>query len=342
MSGFELRSYEFRRERTAGWQELEALLDRVAQVGLRGLRAEELHRLPVLYRSAASSLSVARAISLDRNLVAYLESLTARAYLHIYGAKIGARAMVRRFFVRLLPQLVREMGRSVVVSILLLLLGVGAGYSLVLDDLDRYEGLVDPGMADGRGPTSTREELLEVLKGEGIVDDGAWTGLLAAFAGCLFSHNARVGMLCFGLGFAAGIPVILLLFTNGVLLGAMGALHHHKGLAIEFWGWVLPHGVTELLAVALCGAAGLALGRALVAPGRHSRLQAVALAGRRAAPVVLGAVGLFLAAALIEGFFRQLVLGELSRYALTIGSTLFWLWYFLRCGRPASDGEGDG
>jgi hypothetical protein len=57
--------------------------------------------------------------------------------------------------------------------------------------------------------------------------------------------------------------------------------------------------------------------------------------------MVLGAVGLFLLAALIEGFFRQIVLDELPRYALAIGSTLFWLWYFLRCGRPAS-GPGGG
>jgi len=281
VSHFELRSYEFRREREAGWRELEALLERAGDVGLKGLEADELHRLPVLYRAAVSSLSVARAISLDRNLVTYLESLAARSYLQVYGTKLATRDALARFFGRVFPGLVREMGRAVGLSILLLLLGVGAGYSLVLGDLDRYEGLVSPAMANGRGPASTREELLEVLEGGGFDPREEGVGVLATFAGYLFSHNARIGMLCFGLGFAAGIPVILLLFSNGLLLGAMGALHHHKGLGVEFWAWVLPHGVTELLAVALCGAAGLALGRALVVPGRHSRLQELALAGRR-------------------------------------------------------------
>jgi len=56
---------------------------------------------------------------------------------------------------------------------------------------------------------------------------------------------------------------------------------------------------------------------------------------------VLGAVCLFLLAALIEGFFRQLVHGELLRYLVTVASTLLWLWYFTLCGRGQASGEGD-
>jgi len=347
VSGFTLKSYEFRRERERGWRDLEALLERADAVGVHGLDAEELHRLPVLYRAAVTSLSVARAISLDRNLVVYLESLAARAHLRVYGAKEGTVAALGRFVTSSFPSLVRELGRWLLVSIVLLAAGVAAGFSLVAHDLDRYEALVPPSLAEGRGPQSTREELLGVLRGkgesaatgdqaEGEKDEGS-IDLLAAFAGFLFAHNSQVGMLCFALGFAAGVPVVLLLFSNGLLLGALAGLHHHKGLDLEFWGWVLPHGVTELLAVALCGAAGLALGRALVVPGRFGRLQELARAGRRVAPVVLGAVGLFLVAALIEGFFRQIVVAEVPRYLLAGTSALFWIWYFARVGRtPAA------
>jgi uncharacterized membrane protein SpoIIM required for sporulation len=350
VSGFTLKSYEFRREREQGWRALEALLARADKVGVHGLDADELHRLPVLYRAAVTSLSVARAISLDRNLVAYLESLAARAHLRVYGAKEGTLAALQRFVRASLPSLVRELGRWLVVSIALLAVGVLAGFSLVAHDLDRYEALVPSGFAQGRGPASTREELLDVLRGSGgrtgngeeTQEDEGSVDLLAAFAGFLFAHNSQVGMLCFALGFAAGVPVVLLLFSNGLLLGALAGLHHHKGLDLEFWGWVLPHGVTELLAVALCGAAGLALGRALVVPGRFGRLQELARAGRRVAPVVLGAVGLFLVAALIEGFFRQLVVGEVPRYLLAGASVVFWAWYFTRVGRTPDGGADAG
>jgi len=78
MKGFTLRSFQFRKEREAHWSELESMLDRVSSSGLTGLDADDLHRLPVLYRGALSSLSVARSISLDRNLLDYLEVLCAR------------------------------------------------------------------------------------------------------------------------------------------------------------------------------------------------------------------------------------------------------------------------
>ena len=78
-----LRSSEFRNGREAGWRELEGLVDRVERRGVRTLSDDELQRLPLLYRSPLSSLSVARSIALDRNLVLYLEHLSLRAFLAV-------------------------------------------------------------------------------------------------------------------------------------------------------------------------------------------------------------------------------------------------------------------
>ena len=81
MSVFKLRSYEFRKERENGWKELENLVERVERSGIRSLDPEELVRLPELYRAALSALSVSRSISLDKNLIDYLEALSRRAYV---------------------------------------------------------------------------------------------------------------------------------------------------------------------------------------------------------------------------------------------------------------------
>ena len=62
----ELKSYKFRSEREAEWKALEGLLNRVQSKGVKTLSREELLELPQLYRSAVSSLSTARAVSLDR------------------------------------------------------------------------------------------------------------------------------------------------------------------------------------------------------------------------------------------------------------------------------------
>src|SRR5690606_25173830 len=74
------RSVGFRREREASWQRLERIVARVERQGLRSLNEAELLALPSLHRAAMSALSVARAISLDRNLLEFLESLTARSH----------------------------------------------------------------------------------------------------------------------------------------------------------------------------------------------------------------------------------------------------------------------
>jgi uncharacterized membrane protein SpoIIM required for sporulation len=149
----------------------------------------------------------------------------------------------------------------------------------------------------------------------------------------LFTHNARVGMLCAALGFAAGVPVMLLLFTNGLLLGAFAALYQDRGLGIEFWAWILPHGVTELLAVVLCGAAGLAVGESLLFPGRHTRLVNLGRRGREAGVVVLGAVLMLLLAGLVEGIFRQTVHDVFVRLSVALLSAVWWTLYFTGAGR---------
>src|SRR6202000_1985911 len=80
-----LKSAEFRRTRQQSWVDLERRIVITARKGVRALTPDELQRMPQLYRSALSSLSVARAIALDRNLLLYLESLSLRAYLALYS-----------------------------------------------------------------------------------------------------------------------------------------------------------------------------------------------------------------------------------------------------------------
>ncbi len=162
--------------------------------------------------------------------------------------------------------------------------------------------------------------------------------MLNLFASFLFTHNSQVGILSFFLGFLMGLPVFYLMFTNGQMLGALACLYHQHSLSLEFWGWILPHGVTELGALVLCGGAGLALGRAMVFPGRFSRLENLAMAGRQAGVVVLGAVIMLALAALLEGFFRQMVNDTGVRYSVAISTAILWTLFFTRVGREAKNG----
>jgi uncharacterized membrane protein SpoIIM required for sporulation len=323
-----LKSFEFRREREKTWTELERLVARVEKRGVRSLNADQLARLPVLYRATLSSLSVARSISLDRNVLEYLESLCARAYFCVYGTKRHLREVLADFFGHRFPAAFRRFALHIGLAALMMAAGTVAAYVLTTRNSEWFYAFVPEAYAEGRNPAATTEDLREALYHHSDA-----TERLTGFASFLFTHNARIGMLCFALGFVVGLPVYLLLFCNGLILGAFGSLYAGRGLGFEFWGWVLPHGVTELGAVVICGGAGLVLAQSLVFPGRHTRLKNLARRGREAGVLVLGAVAMLFLAALIEGFFRQLVMHDGVRYVVAIATAAAWLAYFAIAGR---------
>ena len=124
------------------------------------------------------------------------------------------------------------------------------------------------------------------------------------------------------------MPTAVLLIYNGVLLGSFFAVFWEKGLAAELTGWLFIHGVTELFAIVLAGAAGFMIGGAVAFPGTKTRMQSMREAGHAAALVIIGAVLMLFIAALLEGFGRQMINSDLTRYIIAATSLVFWLAYF--------------
>ena len=325
-----LKSSEFRKGREAGWRELEALVAHVERRGVRTLSLHELQRLPILYRAALSSLSVARTIALDRNLLLYLENLALRAYLVVYGPRIGVGEGLRTFFRHDLPAAVRSARWHIVIATLALLVGVAAGFLLTLQDEAWFSSFVPTGLAGGRGPASTRADLLDK-----VIFAPAPSALEAfgIFANFLFSHNTLVGLMTFGLGLAAGVPTIMLNVYQGLVLGAFLALHYNRDLTLDFLGWVSIHGTTELGALVLLAAGGLVIADKILFPGRYGRIENLALHGRQAAQIAAGAVLMLFVAAILEGGFRQLVASTPARLAIGLGVGALWIAYFSLSGR---------
>lgn len=325
-----LRSSEFRKGREESWRELEVLTARIEKRGTKSLSAAELQRMPLLYRSTLSSLSVARSIALNRNLLLYLENLSLRAFLAVYGPRISLVEGAAEFFRRGLPASVRRARWHFLIALVSVLAGVAAGFMLVVSDESWFSAMVPSSLGGGRGPASTRADLHdhEIF--------APWPGVAEAFiamSNFLFTHNTVVGILTFGIGIAAGVPALLLLTYQGLILGAFLALHYNRSLTVDFLGWVSIHGVTELGAIFLCGAAGLLIADKVLFPGRYSRLESVALEGRVAAQIAIGAMLMFFAAAILEGGLRQLVQSTPLRFAIGGATGLAWLAYFATGGR---------
>lgn len=311
----------FRQEREADWKAFEALLARVEKRAPRALSEDELLSLPLLYRSALSSLSVARATSLDSALIAYLEALCLRGYFYLYGARRSLRTRIGDFFLHDWPAAIRDLWREVWTSVGLTVIGAIAGYWLVASDKRWYDAIIAPSLAGGRNPDSSAETLRSVLYGGG-------DHFLSGFAAYLFTHNTQVSILAFALGFAFAVPSVLIILMNGCMLGAIFQIYAAKGLGFELGGWLSIHGTTELFAIAIAGAAGMRIGTSIAFPGELTRMAAAARAGRVAATAMVGVTVMLLFAGLLEGIGRQTITSDIVRYSIGGGMLAFWICYF--------------
>ncbi len=321
MSAGELRSRRFRDEREEGWRKLENLLARLERGSLARLSDEELLAIPSLYRATLSALSVARATSLDHNLIDYLEDLSTRAYFLVYGTRTGLGRRLARFFATDWPAAARALWRETAVAWLMMAGGTALAFFLVRADPDWFYVFVPGDLAGGRDPAATTEALRETLYSGGIL------GHAPTFSAFLFTHNAQVAILAFALGFMFCLPTALLLAYSGTTVGAFLALFASRGLAFNLSGWLLVHGVTELTAVVLAGAAGFRIGTAIAMPGADTRLAAASAAGRQAATLMAGVFVMLLCAGLLEGIVRQAVTGDAQRFTIAGLTGLAWYSY---------------
>ncbi|MGB3754608.1 MAG: stage II sporulation protein M [Parerythrobacter sp.] len=325
-----LRSDRFRLEREGDWTRLDTILTAMEKGDARRLSDDDVLALPALYRLAASSLAVARDTSLDAATIGYLESLVQRGWFQVYGPRQGLGAWFRKFLGGNLSHAVRAIWLDICIAAFVMVAGTVVGWLLVARDKEWFYTLVPAQFADMRQPGASREVLTESLR----VEDSAQG--MSAFAAQLFTNNAGVCILAFALGFAFGVPTLLLLVQNMAVLGAFLWLYHSQGLTGEFAAWLAVHGTTEFFGILLAGAAGLHVGRKMAFPGRRTVLAAAAHSGQRGAIVMVGVTLMMIVAALLEAFPRQLASTE-TRGLLGGFMLIFWLTYFFAFGRSGKD-----
>jgi uncharacterized membrane protein SpoIIM required for sporulation len=154
------------------------------------------------------------------------------------------------------------------------------------------------------------------------------------FAAELMTHNTQVAIQAFAAGILGGFPTLLIMFVNGLPIGALAVLQHKAGLSVTLWSFILPHGVPELSAIFIAGGAGMLLGHALIAPGELSRKDALVVAGRDAIRLLLGTVTLFVIAGFIESFISPAGLPPAVKFTFA-GLMALAMIAYVRNGAPS-------
>src|SRR5262249_38422389 len=146
----------------------------------------------------------------------------------------------------------------------------------------------------------------ERVKKEEQMKEDPLAGQKASFSSYLMTHNTKVGIMMMALGMTWGIGTILLLFYNGVILGAV-ALDYILADETKFLlGWLLPHGVIEIPAILIAGQAGLLLATALIGRGNRAPLRVRLREISADLFTLIAGVGLLLVwAGTIESFLSQ-------------------------------------
>ncbi|WP_229591531.1 stage II sporulation protein M [Pseudodesulfovibrio sediminis] len=305
------------------WQELEKLMVRARKGrGIKRLKPAELSRLDQLYRRTTVHLAQVLSRSNDDALIQYLNNLTSTTHSIIYiSDKSPFLGKVGRFFIEGFPRAIARNWRFHLIALLLFLGGLFLGYFASFHDpLASYMIMPD---GEHRTMGATAEQLVEALRSGR--DTGQ--GKKIFFASYLSQHNIKVGLMSLTMGVLAGIPTILLTIYNGMILGAFTATHHSVGIFVEYWAWILPHGVPEISAIILFSGVGLRLGWAVVAPGLLSRRRSIVSASKDAMLTILGGGVLLVLASLVESFLRQSHLPSTERLIFAAISAAFLASY---------------
>lgn len=319
----------FLQQRQPDWRHLETVLRRVEGSGLRALDEAQAVEFGRLYRRAASDLNQAQTFVSGDATAQYLNELVARCYLVVYAKSRADTLGWLRYLVRGYPAVFRRHAFYFLLATALFFAGALFGYvASAFDPASR--GYLLPGNMPMIQPPQ-----------EGEPDDTPLqsAGELAAFSSFLFTHNLSVSLVAFALGLTWGVGTAWLMFSNGVLLGALGAVFVEAGQLAAFATGVLPHGVVEVPACLIGGAAGFRLAQGLIRARPWPRLEALTHATRQALRLAAGCVPLLLAAAVLEAGVARApdwLLGRGLKLAAAGVVAVLFLAYVLLPGRGAA------
>lgn len=250
----------------SGWKELESMLDHLEAEPDARLSLEQLQRFHELYERAAAGLARLATFSSEPETHRYLETLVARAYGEIHETRDKQRRIFPlKWFFQTFPRTFRRHLGAFGLTVAITLAGCAfGGLTTAFDPSSRQVTM--PFGHDQLRPT---ERVVQEENERGNRLDGR----KSTFSALLITHNIKVAILSFALGMSAGLGTVLMLFYNGIALGAISVDYVSDGQTRFLLGWLMPHGVIEIPAILVAGQAGFVLARALIGWGKRVRFR---------------------------------------------------------------------
>ncbi|MBZ5521832.1 MAG: stage II sporulation protein M [Acidobacteriia bacterium] len=312
-------------KRQSHWNRLEALLDQSQNQGLKSLTRTELQELGLLYRQAAADLSALREDRSGKSYARFLNLLLSRAHNTIYSGQKSSPWSIVHFYRFTYPKIFRRNLSLINTAVLLFIAGALAGMVL----------------------SATHREFMQAFLGPQMIDSidhhKMWTDSVVSVkplaSSAIMTNNLSVSFAAFAFGITAGVGTVYMMVFNGVLMGVVGTACWFGGMSLSLWSFVAPHGVLELPAIFIAGAAGLRIGQGMLFPGWLSRRDSLVRASGEAVRLLAGAIPVLVVAGLIEGFFSPSAYPPALKFTVAGCIAVVFFSYLFFCARGDSGPE---
>jgi len=242
------------------------------------------------YRMLAHDVARVRRLLPDSRTREYLEAAYAQAHSTLYRPAWHPGHALLRLFRDDIPAVVRWLRPHIIWATALFILTVIAGYAMVHTYPDLIALFASP------------ELIATVERGQ------LWTeGLLNVVPSSVLSlqiltNNIVVSLFAYCAGFLFGLGTLYIVGLNGLMLGAVFAFTSLHGLGDDLFSFVVAHGCVEISVMCLSGAAGAAVGEALIRPRAATRAESFQHAALQSGKLILACVLLLVGSGLIEGY----------------------------------------
>jgi uncharacterized membrane protein SpoIIM required for sporulation len=309
-----LREALFVKRNTPKWQDIE----QATAARLNAARTDP-DELTDHYVELTDDLSYARTFYPDANVTRYLNGLAAQMHRGLMQNKREDRNRFLSFWTHELPTLFYQSHRLLLVSAVVFGVACLVGWVSAVNDPTFVRLILGDGYVN--------MTLENIKKGEplGVYGSGGQADMFLQIT----LNNIGVALRAFVMGILASVGTVVMLFYNGVMLGAFQAFFYERGLLLESVLKIWIHGTLEISAIVIAGAAGLTLGNSLLFPGTFSRLDSFKRGAKQGLKIAIGLVPVFIMAGFLESFVTRLTLPPVVSATIILASAAFIFWYFI-------------
>ena len=306
-----MRGTEFIEQNREKWGSLESLN--------RSKGKKDPKELSELFIEVTNDLSYSQTKYTRRSIKVYLNNLSGSIHSKIYKGRRSFGKRFRRFWGDELPRQVYDSRKQFLFSFLIFAASVAIGVFSSMQDEEFASHIL------GDSYVNMTEEY--IASGDPMKVYKTWRAdRMFVF---IAINNLYVSFLLFVLGAFFGVGTVMVLISNGVMVGTFQYFFIERGLFQESFLTIWMHGTPEILGIIVAGAAGLTLGRGLVTPGNFGRWQSFVISARKGIVIMIGLSPIILYAAFVEGFVARFTeMPDVLRLIFIVLAAVFMVYYF--------------